>query len=761
MTPATAPADQLTARQRERIEKILASLTWEEKLNQIQITFATSQEACLTAARGGIGALFWPGDAERTNAVQRAAVESSAHGIPLLIGLDVIHGQRTIFPTPLAMAASFNPDAARACAAVSAAEARSGGVTWTFSPMVDVSRDPRWGRVAEGFGEDPLLTGAMGAAMVAGYQHERLSSPGALIATAKHFIGYGAAEGGRDYNTVDISDQRLQSVYLPPFAACAAAGVGSVMASFNTVNGRPVHANRRLLTGVLKDQLGFTGAVVGDASGVENLIPHGVAADLADAARMSLTAGLDVEMGGHLHDAAARPDAPALLPEPDPVAPDGAALAARVDDAVRRVLALKTALGLFESPYVEADAEITAPTPAHLAVARAVAAQAPVLLTNDGTLPIAPDARRILLAGPAATHTDHLGAWVQRFAAPPTTTLADALACALEREAAARGGRAPELAVLGGQDPLAVTGAQVAAVADAARGADLVILALDEPSQLTGEATSRADLHLPGGQAALVHAVAATGVPLAVVLVNGRPLVVEDWIAEAGAVLEAWHLGTTAPGVIADTLTGAINPSGRLPMGFPRAEGQLPAAYDAHESTGRPAARGGAMVRPAFETGLDGPANLQEFFTSKYRDLPLGPRFRLGHGLSYTSFEYRGAALSRPAVSLAELDAGAGVDVSVTVANTGERDGDDVVLLFTRDVLASLAPAVRRLAGFQRVSVPAGGEAGASFRITRRHLALWDDEGPDGAGWRVEPGDFEIRIGPDPDAPPLLLTVTA
>ena len=298
-------------------------------------------------------------------------------------------------------------------------------------------------------------------------------------------------------------------------------------------------------------------------------------------------------------------------------------------------------------------------------------------------------------------------------------------------------------------------------LADGARLPVLVILALDEPSQLTGEATSRADLHLPGGQAALVHAVAATGVPLAVVLVNGRPLVVEDWIAEAGAVLEAWHLGTTAPGVIADTLTGAINPSGRLPMGFPRAEGQLPAAYDAHESTGRPAARGGAMVRPAFETGLDGPANLQEFFTSKYRDLPLGPRFRLGHGLSYTSFEYRGAALSRPAVSLAELDAGAGVDVSVTVANTGERDGDDVVLLFTRDVLASLAPAVRRLAGFQRVSVPAGGEAGASFRITRRHLALWDDEGPDGAGWRVEPGDFEIRIGPDPDAPPLLLTVTA
>ena len=283
----TAPADQLTDAQRERIEDVLASLTWEEKLNQAQVTFKMSLEECLEAARGGIGALFWPGSAADANAVQRAAVEESAHGIPLLIGLDVIHGQRTIFPTPLAMAASFSPDVARACAAASAAEARSGGVTWTYSPMVDVSRDPRWGRVAEGFGEDPLLSAAMGAAMVAGYQRERLGSPGAVVATAKHYIGYGAAEGGRDYNTVDMSDQRLRSVYLPPFAACVEAGAGAVMASFNTVNGRPVHASRRLLTGVLKGELGFTGAVVGDASGVENLIPHGVAADADQIGRAS------------------------------------------------------------------------------------------------------------------------------------------------------------------------------------------------------------------------------------------------------------------------------------------------------------------------------------------------------------------------------------------------------------------------------------------------------------------------------------------
>ena len=347
---------------------------------------------------------------------------------------------------------------------------------------------------------------------------------------------------------------------------------------------------------------------------------------------------------------------------------------------------------------------------------------------------------------------------MQHFAAPPAHGLDTALAAALARDAAVRGEQAPTLTVLGGQDPLGVTGEEADAVAAAAAEADLVILALDEPSQLTGEATSRADLHLPGGQAALVHAAVATGTPVAVVLVAGRPLVTEEWIEEPGAVLMAWHLGTTAPEVIADLLTGAVNPSGRLPIGFPRHCGQLPATYDAHENTGRPATRGGEMVKPAFDMGLDGPANLQEFFTSKYRDLPLGPRFRLGHGLSYTRFAYTGAALSRPVVSLAQLADGEGVDVTLTVTNTGERDGDDVVLLFTRDVVATVAPAVRRLACFQRVSLTAGASVDVTFHLSRRHLSLWDD---DGEGWRVEPGDFEIRLGADPDAAPLTLTVTA
>lgn len=765
-TSHLSPTAQLSPTQRQRVEAILASLTWEEKLNQIQVTFKMSQDECLEAARAGIGALFWPGSALATNAIQRAAVEESTHGIPLLIGLDVVHGQRTIFPTPLAMGASFSPEVVRTCSRVSATEARSGGVTWTFSPMVDVSRDPRWGRVAEGFGEDPLLTGTLGAAMVEGYQGQRLDAPGTVVATAKHFVGYGAAEGGRDYNTVDMSDTRLRSVYVPPFADCVEAGAGAVMASFNTVNGRPVHASHRLLTSLLKEELGFDGVIVGDASGVENLVPHGVAADLEVAARLSLAAGLDVEMGGHLYDPATRPEAPSLLAEPDVATPEGAALAARVDDACRRVLGLKAAMGLFENPYVPEEAELTAPTPEHLAAAAQAAAACPVLLTNDGTLPITATARRILLAGPGATHTDHLGAWVQHFAAPPTQSLSDALRQALVEQATARGEDAPALTVLGGQDPLGVTKAEVSAVAQAAREADLVVLALDEPSQLTGEATSRADLHLPGGQEALVHAVSATGTPFAVVLTNGRPLVIGDWLDEPGAVLEAWHLGTTAPAVIADLLTGVRGPSGRLPMGFPRSAGQLPATYDAHENTGRPASRGGEMSRPVFDMGLDGPANLQEFFTSKYRDLELGPRLPFGHGLSYTSFAYSEPVLSAATVSRATLADGGDVGVSVTVTNTGERPGEDVVLLFTRDVLATLAPAVRQLAGFQRVSLEPGESTDVTFRLTGRHLRLWLDEEDEPGHWEVEPGEFEVRVVPDPAAAPAapvapaVLTVT-
>ena len=369
--------------------------------------------------RDGIGSVFWPRSAAATNALQRVAVEETRLGIPVLVGLDVIHGHRTIGPVPLAQAASFDPSLVRDLARLAAAEARSAGVTWTFSPMVDVSRDPRWGRVVEGFGEDVHLTAEMGRAMVRGYQGESLAASDAIAATAKHFVAYGQPEGGRDYNTVDASEHRLRNVHLEPFRAVVDEGAASVMASFNTVGGRPMHANRRLLTDVLKSEWGFDGIVVGDADGVRNLIPHGVAGDLADAVRMAYAAGLDIEMGGAPSDLGAADLGPDVL---DP---------ARVDDAVARVLELKESLGLFDDPYVPEADERTEPTEDARRLVRRAAARSSVLLKNDGTLPLG-NPRRVLVTGPYAESTDHLGAWTQSFAAP-AGSIADELRSRMPR----------------------------------------------------------------------------------------------------------------------------------------------------------------------------------------------------------------------------------------------------------------------------------------------------------------------------------------
>ncbi|HQY98987.1 MAG TPA: glycoside hydrolase family 3 N-terminal domain-containing protein [Propionicimonas sp.] len=706
------------------VEALLAKLNRAEKLAQLQITFAMTAEGCADVARAGIGALFWPMGAAATNAVQKAAVEESAHGIPLLIGLDVIHGQRTIFPIPLAQACSFDPAVAETDGRVSAAEAASGGVNWTFAPMVDVSRDPRWGRVCEGFGEDALLSGVFGAAKVRGLQGASLSAAGSIAACAKHFVGYGAAEAGRDYNSVDISERRLRETYLRPFKRVVDAGVATVMASFNTINGLPVHAHRGLLTEVLKDEWGFGGVVVGDADGVRNLIPHGVAADHAEARRLSFAAGLDIEMGMGTDLSSLAGDLAELPDE-------------RLDDAVRRVLNLKLALGLFENPYVEESAEILAPTPEHLALAREAARRSAVLLKNDGTLPLSAGPLKVLLVGPYADSTDHLGAWVQHFGAP-AGSLADALRAARHDL---------DLTVLAGASCYEPDPELQRAATEAAADADLVIVAVGEQSDLSGEASSRADLRLPGDQEALIHAIAATGTPFAVVLVTGRPLVVADWIDQAPSVLLTWHLGTQGAEAIADLLTGAANPGGRLAMGFPRAVGQLPAHYD-HENTGRPAAQGGQFTPKKFDMGLDGPANLQEFYTSKYRDLELGPQFSFGHGLSYATFAHGTPSLTRDAISVAELVAGGRVGVRVEVTNTSERDGDEVVLVFVRDLVASLAQPVRRLAAFARVPIAAGETRTVELDFGFDELSFW---APDNAGFVVEPGSFEVHVGPTLD----------
>ncbi|MFY9927995.1 MAG: glycoside hydrolase family 3 N-terminal domain-containing protein [Streptosporangiaceae bacterium] len=706
-----------------RVEELLASMTWDEKLAQMQIVFRPDPAELERWVRAGTGAVFWPRGAAAVNALQRVAVEHTRLGIPLLVGLDVIHGQRTMAPIPLAMAASFDPGMVERTARLAAAEAASGGVNWAFSPMVDVSRDPRWGRVAEGFGEDPFLTAMMGAAMIRGYQGDDLSEPDRIAATAKHFVGYGHAEGGRDYNTADMSEHRLRNVYLEPFRVAAGAGVASVMAAFNTIGGTPMHAHRRLLTGVLKDEWGMGGVIVGDAGGVGNLVPHGVAADLPGAVRQSVRAGLDMEMGGSLTDH----DGRALLtPEELP--------AGRVDDAVRRILTLKARLGLFDQPYVREDAELTEPAGEARALVRAAAARSTVLLKNDGTLPVTP-AARVLLTGPYATSTDHLGAWAQSFAAPATSIAAELTHRYPHVNFTVEPG-----AGFYDDDP-----ADLAAVTDAAARHDLVLVFAGEPSGLSGEAASRSDLRLPGRQEELIRAVAATGAPFAVVLISGRPLVTAGWIDVAPAVLQAWHLGTEAAAAIVDVLTGAAEPAGRLSMSFPRSAGQVPIYY-AHENTGRPATVGGTMRPEEVDIGLAGPDNVTGKYTSKYLDLDLGPQFEFGHGGGYTTFRHANARLSAACLPLAALLAGERVTVSIDVTNTGGRDGDEVVQLYLRDLVSSVAQPVRRLVAFIRRHVRVGETVTVSFGLGAEQLGFTDtEEHP--VRFTVEPGTFGLFVG--------------
>jgi beta-glucosidase len=701
----------------ERLTSLLAAMTWREKIAQLQIVWKPRMEDARDLARRGAGCLFWPGSARATNELQRVAVEESRLGIPLLIGLDVVHGQFTIFPTPLAQAASFDPAVAEADARVSAAEARSAGINWTFSPMVDISRDPRWGRVVEGFGEDPYLTARFGAAKALAYQSE------SVLACLKHYVGYGMAEGGRDYNTADASEQRLRNVYLEPFREAVAAGAATVMASFNTMCGVPMHANRYLLTDVLKNEWRHAGIVVGDAEGVGQLVQHGVARDAADAVRLALSAGLDVEMGGSVLDADGQP-----VIGPDDV--DGV----RIDDAVLRLLRLKMSLGLFDNPYVDEQRELTAPTEETRAAARWAAERSVVLLKNEhGLLPIADDGRRILLAGPYATSTDHLGAWVQHFAAA-AGTLRDVLAQALPRS---------RVATVAGAEFLTSNADLQAEAGAAAADADLVVVAVGEPSDLSGEARSRSDIRLPGGQERLVHAIADSGVPFVVVLCNGRPLDLSGWIDRAPAVLEAWHLGVEAPAAIAAVLTGAANPGGRLPMSFPRSVGQVPVYYN-HESTGRPARTGGSFDFGSADVALVGPGNTDDFYTSKYLDLPLGPQFGFGFGLSYTRFELGTPQIDEPMVAVADLVAGKRIQVSVPVRNVGERLGDDVVQLYVHDLVASVAQPVRRLRGFRRVGLQPGQERVVTFSLSADDLGFWTNE--PGGRFLVEPGDFLVTV---------------
>ncbi|UUN30283.1 glycoside hydrolase family 3 N-terminal domain-containing protein [Streptomyces sp. FIT100] len=694
----------------DKVKDLLGRMTVEEKLGQLQQLTWTGDtgpgggqtEEVERAARAGLlGSVLNLYGAAHTNTLQRMAVEESRLGIPLLFGLDVIHGFWTTFPIPLAQASSFDPAVAERDAEVSAKETRSNGVRWTFSPMMDVTHEPRWGRIAESCGEDPYLNAVLAVAKVRGYQGDDLAAEENVAACAKHFVAYGGAEGGRDYNTVDVSEQRLRNLYLPPFRAAVDAGVATVMAAFNTVSGVPAHGNPHTLTGILKEEWGFDGLVVSDYTGVDELIAHGYAADGADAGRLALMAGVDMEMvsthiAGHGRQLLA----------------DGRITEDRLDDAVARILRLKYALGLFDDPYTDEAAAVGAPTPAALAAARETAARSMVLMKNDGVLPLDPGTRSIAVVGPFADHTDLHGTWAgpgcRRF---PTVGVLDAV------RAAAPG------AEVGHAD-----GRDLAQAVAAAEAADVTIVVVGEEPELSGEAAVRSELSLPARQRELIAAVAATGRPFAVVLVNGRPLTVGDWVDGVPALLEAWHPGIEAGNAIADVLFGAVNPGGKLPVTFPRAVGQIPVYYN-RENTGRP---------------YD-PAHADEKYVSKYLDLADGPQFVFGHGLSYTTFTTGEPRADRDSLTVDELSDGACVEIAVDVANTGGRAGDEVVQLYVHDPVASIAQPLRRLRGFSRVTLEPGESTVVRFTLGAEDLGFWTND-PAGR-FVVEPGRFDIYAG--------------
>jgi beta-glucosidase len=615
-----------------RIEKLLAEMTLEEKVGQLSQWVPDQPELAPAIARGQAGALLNTSGAAQVNELQRATLAASRLKVPLLVGHDVVHGYRTIFPIPLAVAASWDPELAELSARVAAREARGAGIRWTFAPMVDVARDARWGRIAESSGEDPFLGSAFAAAYVRGFQDA------GLLACAKHFAAYGAAEGGRDYGRADISERTLREVYLPPFRAAVDAGVASLMSSFNTIGDVPSTANRRLLTTILREEWGFRGFVVSDWAAIAELIPHGVAATREEAARKAITAGVDMAMwdGTYLTLAGA--------------VHDGRIPQKTIDEAVRRVLRAKFKAGLFADPFTS---ETTTPLARDLA--RRIAQRSIVLLKNEkALLPLAKTTKIHVLGTLADSGRDMLGPWAAQGKPEETVTV--------------RAGLRNAKAIL----------------VESLEAADVVVAVFGETENMAGEAASRASLDLDAADQKKLEDAVAAGKPVVLLVMSGRPLSIA-WAAEhVPAIVQTWFLGTEGGNAIADVLFGDVNPSAKLPVTVPRHAGQSP-IYSAELPTGRP-------------------ADAENRFTSRYRDVPVGPLFPFGHGLSYTTFEYTDLKIETETVS--------GV-----IRNAGTRAGEEVVQFYVRRAVSDVSHPVRELKGFRRVSLRPGETIRVSFPI--------------------------------------------
>lgn len=706
------------------LDVLLKSMTLEEKIGQLQQSHIDaskvediSAEVKAAVKAGRVGSYLNANNREVVNELQRIAIEESKHGIPLLIARDVIHGYKTIFPIPLGQAASWNPDIVEQGARIAAQEASADGIRWTFAPMVDISRDARWGRIAESFGEDPYMNAVMGVASVKGYQGDDLAEPTAIAATVKHFIGYGAAEAGRDYNTTYIPEPLLHNVYLEPFTATAKAGAASMMTAFNDLNGVPASINKYTMDTILRKKLGYEGVLVSDWDSVIETVVHGGAEDKRDAARLAAIAGLDMEMVSTSFQ-----DNLASLVK------DGEISEQLIDQKVMRILKLKAELGLFEQAYTDASRAAMIKHPSFRPVAEQASAESLVLLKNDDVLPLKAG-QKIALIGPLADAAhDQMGTWVLDGDKTYSVTVLDAF----EGMDGLRYERALEHSRTESHKGFKKA-------IKAAKKADVIVYVGGEEAALSGEAHSRADIRLPGAQEALVKALAKTGKPLVVVLMAGRPIALNDVIDDMDALVMAWHPGTMGGPAIKSLLFGDVEPVGRLPVTWPKVTGQVPIYYN-QKNTGRP-----LESRPfIFMKDYPMEANQHSLgHAATHMDIGYKPEFPFGFGLSYSKVEYGDTKINGERFS-----EDANISVSVDIANQGKRPVTEVVQLYIRDIAASVTRPVRELKAFKRVPVAAGETVTVEFNLTKEELSFYNQA----TDWVFEPGKFQVWLAPHAEA---------
>lgn len=700
-----------------KVEALLSRMTIEEKLGQMnQLSPWNFDELADRIRKGEVGSILNLINPEEVNKIQKIAVEESRLGIPILVSRDVIHGYKTIFPIPLGQAATFNPQVVEDGARVAAIEASADGIRWTFSPMIDVSRDPRWGRIAESCGEDPYLNAMMGAAMIKGYQGDSLNDPTSIAACAKHFVAYGAAEGGKDYNSTFIPERVLRNVYLPPFKTAVDAGCATFMTSFNDNDGVPSTANKFVLKDVLRNEWKYDGIVVTDWASALEMVNHGFCTDGKDAAEKSVNAGVDMEMVSET-----------FIKNLKQSLSEKKVSMETIDNAVRNILRLKFRLGLFDNPYIVTPQNVKY-AEEHLKVAKTAAEQSLILLKNDDhTLPIANNVKTVAVVGPLADAPyEQMGTWVFDGEKEHTKTPLNAI-----REM--YGDKVNVVFEKGLEYSRDKKTEGISKAVSAARRADVVLAFVGEESILSGEAHSLANLNLQGAQSELISALAATGKPLVTIVMAGRQLTISKEIEASDAVIYSFHPGTMGGPAIADVLFGKVNPSGKTPVTFPRMTGQCPIYY-AHNNTGRPSNPTEMLIDEIPVEAGQTSVGCRSF----YLDAGTSPLFPFGYGLSYTTFEYSDIKLSA-----ASITANDNLSVSFTLKNTGEYDGTEVVQLYVQDKVGSVTRPVKELKAFQRVALKSGESKQVSFSIPASDLAFWNYD----MKYTVEPGDFRLWVG--------------